>query len=329
MSRTKFGLTLSNRSARARNVPTGPVCWASPKPPTARPCGDSVWLGDSIFAKPRLDVMVALGGLAAVTSRVKLGVACMASTPLRDALLLAYQWASFDYMCQGRSIFVACQGQREAGGGRFAEEFAAFRIDPASRSRRMEEAMEVMRLISVEENASYEGEFNRFKDVTVLPRPVQQPLPIWVTANPNAAFPKRRESALRRVARYGDGWMTTANTIDSVGENLDAIRRYAEEESRTLPDDFEVCLYYNIRVDDDREAGLAVAADYLRDYYGVDYERDFLERWVAVGEPQRCVDEIKRFIDAGVTTITLRLIGRDETIQFERVSNEVLPALVA
>ena len=189
--------------------------------------------------------------------------------------------------------------------------------------------MEVMRLISVEENASYEGEFNRFKDVTVLPRPVQQPLPIWVTANPNAAFPKRRESALRRVARYGDGWMTTANTIDSVGENLDAIRRYAEEESRTLPDDFEVCLYYNIRVDDDREAGLAVAADYLRDYYGVDYERDFLERWVAVGEPQRCVDEIKRFIDAGVTTITLRLIGRDETIQFERVSNEVMPALVA
>ena len=67
---------------------------------------------------------MALGGLAAVTSRVKLGVACMASTPLRDALLLAYQWASFDYMCQGRSIIVACQGQREAGGGRFAEDQA-------------------------------------------------------------------------------------------------------------------------------------------------------------------------------------------------------------
>ena len=78
---------------------------------------DSVWLGDSIIAKPRLDVMVALGGLAAVTSRVKLGVGCMASAPLRDALLMAYQWASFDFMCGGRSIYVACQGQREAGGG--------------------------------------------------------------------------------------------------------------------------------------------------------------------------------------------------------------------
>ncbi len=327
MSRTKFGLTLSNRSV-VLGMSDVPGMLGLAKAADRAPVWDSVWLGDSIFAKPRLDVMVALGGLAAVTSRVKLGVACMASTPLRDALLLAYQWASFDYMCQGRSIFVACQGQREAGGGRFAEEFAAFGIDPASRSRRMEEAMEIMRLISVEENASYEGEFNRFKGVTVLPRPVQQPLPIWVTANPNAAFPKRRESALRRVAHYGDGWMTTANTIDSLGENLDAIRRYAEEQSRTLPDDFEVCLYYNIRVDDDREAGLTVTAGYLRDYYGVDYEREFLERWVAVGDPQRCVDEIRRFIDAGATTVTLRLIGHDETAQFERVSNEVLPALV-
>ncbi len=327
MSRTKFGLTLSNRSV-VLGMSDVPGMLGLAKAADRAPVWDSVWLGDSIFAKPRLDVMVALGGLAAVTSRVKLGVACMASTPLRDALLLAYQWASFDYMCQGRSIFVACQGQREAGGGRFAEEFAAFGIDPASRSRRMEEAMEIMRLISVEENASYEGEFNRFKGVTVLPRPVQQPLPIWVTANPNAAFPKRRESALRRVAHYGDGWMTTANTIDSLGENLDAIRRYAEEQSRTLPDDFEVCLYYNIRVDDDREAGLTVTAGYLRDYYGVDYEREFLERWVAVGDPQRCVGEIRRFIDAGATTVTLRLIGHDETAQFERVSNEVLPALV-
>ena len=226
MSRTKFGLTLSNRSV-VLGMSDVPGMLGLAEAADRAPVWDSVWLGDSIFAKPRLDVIVALGGLAAVTSRVKLGVACMASTPLRDALLLAYQWASFDYMCQGRSIFVACQGQREAGGGRFAEEFAAFGIDPASHSRRMEEAMEIMRLISVEENASYEGEFNRFKDVTVLPRPVQQPLPIWVTANPNAAFPKRRESALRRVARYGDGWMTTANTIDSLGENLDAIRRYA------------------------------------------------------------------------------------------------------
>ena len=81
---------------------------------------DSVWVGDSIFAKPRLDALVAFGALAACTERVGLGVGCMASMPLRDALLLAYQWLSFDFLSGGRSIFVACQGQREAGGGKFA-----------------------------------------------------------------------------------------------------------------------------------------------------------------------------------------------------------------
>jgi alkanesulfonate monooxygenase SsuD/methylene tetrahydromethanopterin reductase-like flavin-dependent oxidoreductase (luciferase family) len=72
---------------------------------------DSVWVGDSIFAKPRLDAIALLGALAARTQHVRLGPACFASTPLRNALILAYQWASLDLMSGGRTIFVACQGQ--------------------------------------------------------------------------------------------------------------------------------------------------------------------------------------------------------------------------
>ena len=194
MSRAKFGLTLSNRSVvLGLSDVSGMLNLA--RDADASHVWDSVWLGDSIFAKPRLDVFVALGGIAAVTSRVKLGVGCMASAPLRDALLMAYQWASFDFMCNGRSIYVACQGQREAGGGQFAEEFAAFGIDPNTRGKRMEESIEIMRLISLEANASYAGEFNQFDNITVMPRPVQSPLPIWVTANPSPDFPKLRASA--------------------------------------------------------------------------------------------------------------------------------------
>ena len=251
----------------------------------------------------------------------------MASMPLSDALLLAYQWLSFDFVSGGRSIFVACQGQREAGGGKFAEEFAAFGIDPSTRSRRMEEAIEILRLVSMTENASYKGTYNHFEDVTVLPRPVQQPLPIWVTANPNPAFPKLSERALRRVARLGDGWMTTANTPDSLSTNLSTIRRYATEEDRPIRDDFEACLYYNIHVSDDPDRGMDEVASYLRDYYGVDYDRGFLDRWVAVGDPERCADRIRSFVEAGATTITLRLVARDEAGQFRRVTDEVLPGL--
>ena len=326
MTRIKYGLTLSNRSVLLGMSTVSEMLDLAVEADRAE-VWDSVWVGDSIFAKPRLDAMVALGALAARTERVGLGVGCMASMPLRDALLFAYQWLSFDCLSGGRSIFVACQGQREAGGGKFAEEFAAFGIDPGTRSRRMEEAIEVLRLVSETEDASYEGTYNRFENVTVLPRPVQQPLPIWVTANPNPAFPKLSERALRRVARMGDGWMTTANTPETLATNLAAIRRYADEEGRPLEESFEACLYYNVHVTEDRERGMEEVASYLKDYYGVDYDRAFLDRWVAVGDPGQCVDQIRGFVDAGATTITLRLVGHDEAGQFRRVTAEVLPAL--
>lgn len=327
MAGTKYGLTLSNRSVLLGMSTVGEMLDLAVEADRSE-VWDSVWVGDSIFAKPRLDAMVVLGALAACTERVDLGVGCMASMPLRDALLLAYQWLSFDALSGGRSIFVACQGQREAGGGKFAEEFAAFGIDPGTRSRRMEEAIEILRLVSQTENASYEGIYNRFEDVTVLPRPAGRPLPIWVTANPNPAFPKLAERALRRVARLGDGWMTTANTPESLATNLAAIRRYGVEEGRHLADDFEACLYYNIHVTDDREKGMGEVAAYLKDYYGVDYQPAFLERWVAVGSPERCIDRIREFVEAGATTITLRLVGYEEAKQFRRVTKQVLPALV-
>jgi alkanesulfonate monooxygenase SsuD/methylene tetrahydromethanopterin reductase-like flavin-dependent oxidoreductase (luciferase family) len=192
---------------------------------------DSVWVGDSILAKPRLDAIALLGALAVKTQRVKLGPACFASTPLRNALLLAYQWASLDFMSGGRTIFVACQGQAAAGrGGNFAEEFAAFGIDPSSRMKRMEEAVEIMRLLTSEENASYEGEYNHFENVSVLPRPVQQPVPIWLVANPDPAKKRNVETALRRVVRLADGWQTTWNTPESFSQHLSTIERYAHED---------------------------------------------------------------------------------------------------
>ena len=72
MQTAKFGLTLSNRSVVLGLSDVGEMLQLATAADEAA-VWDSVWLGDSIIAKPRLDVMVALGGLAAVTSRVKLG----------------------------------------------------------------------------------------------------------------------------------------------------------------------------------------------------------------------------------------------------------------
>jgi alkanesulfonate monooxygenase SsuD/methylene tetrahydromethanopterin reductase-like flavin-dependent oxidoreductase (luciferase family) len=287
---------------------------------------DSVWVGDSIFAKPRLDAIALLGALAARTRRVRLGPACFASTPLRDALLLAYQWCSLDLMSNGRTIFVACKGQPEAGGGLFEREFEALRIDPKSRTRRMEEAIDILRLTSSREHVDYQGRYNQFHDITVLPRPVQQPIPIWVTSNPNLTAITDVRTGYRRVARLGDGWMTTGKTPEDVRTSLEMIRGFAREMSRPLGDDFEVAVYYNINVNEDREVAFAESKKFLDTYYTVNYTREFLNNWVAMGSPEECIKRIRAYVDAGVSTITLRLTGYDQKQQFKRVTEEVLPA---
>lgn len=322
---TKFGLTLPNRGVITGATTVEEMLSLAKQADAAG--WDSLWVGDSIFAKPRLDALVLLGALAAKTKRVKLGPACFASTPLRNALQLAYQWCSLDFLSQGRTIFVACQGAPNGHGGGFEEEFAAFGIDPATRMRRMEEAIEILRLTSSQEHVSYQGEYNQFRDITLLPRPVQQPIPIWIVANPPANKPKMAERAFRRVAKYGDGWQTTGFPPAAILASLAAIRRYAGEEGRELPADFEVCLYYNINVNEDREAAYQESKRFLDAYYTQDYSRSFLENWVAFGSPQECIENIRRFMAAGVTTITLRLASYDQQHQFERVTNEVLAPL--
>jgi alkanesulfonate monooxygenase SsuD/methylene tetrahydromethanopterin reductase-like flavin-dependent oxidoreductase (luciferase family) len=270
----RFGLTLPNRGVIIGATTVEEMFTLAQRADDAG--WDSVWVGDSIFAKPRLDALVLLGALAARTRRVKLGPACFASTPLRNALLLAYQWCSLDFLSSGRTIFVACQGASGQGGGNFEQEFAAFQVEPKSRMRRMEEAIEILRLTSSQEHVRFQGQYNRFDDITVLPRSVQQPLPIWVTANPSPQYPKMAERALRRVAKYGDGWMTTGNTPESFGEHLTAIHHYAQEQGRDLGTDFEACLYFNINVNEDREAAFEESKKFLDTYYMVDYPRPYL-----------------------------------------------------
>ena len=326
MADCRFGLTLTNRGI-ITGASTLDDMLAITRQADGDEVWDSVWVGDSILAKPRLDAIALLGALAVQTERIRMGPACFASTPLRPALQLAYQWFSLDFISRGRTIFVACQGEGEEGGGRFFHEFKALGIEPGSRMRRMEEAIEIMRLTSSAEEVSYHGEYNQFEEVTLEPRPVQQPIPIWVTANPQPHHVKFRERSFRRVARLGDGWMVTMFTPAVMAEYLDQIRSYAREESgKDLAPDFEVAVYYNINVNEDRETALQEAKRFLDAYYTTDYSREVLDVWAALGSPERCIEEIRGFIDAGATTINLRLAGYDQQHQYRRVTEEVLPA---
>src|SRR5437870_12107479 len=95
----------------------------------------SLWVGDSLFAKPRPDSLSLLGGLAVATRRVTLGVGCMASFPVRDPLVFAYQWATLDLMSAGRMLLAACTGL--VAGGASAREGVHWGVTDRERATRL------------------------------------------------------------------------------------------------------------------------------------------------------------------------------------------------
>ena len=90
-----FGLTLPQRGAF---IGLGSITDILRLAPRAEESGlfSSVWVGDSITAKPRPEAIALLGALAGMTEQLRLGVGCMASFPVRDPVLFAYQWATLD-----------------------------------------------------------------------------------------------------------------------------------------------------------------------------------------------------------------------------------------
>ncbi len=286
----------------------------------------SVWVGDSIMAKPRLESLTLLAAIAARTCRAKLGAACLASFPSRHPVLLAYQWASLDVISKGRTILVPCMG----GGtrGDFAREFQVMGLDPAKRALMLEEAIGVIRRLWTEEEVSFQGEFWRFEGARLEPKPVQRPLPIWIANNVQIVTRSEAimERALRRVARLADGWMTTHVWPREFAERWQRILRYATEEGRDAGA-MRSSVYFNVNLNPDRDRALEESKRFLDTYYMTNNSRETLERWVALGSPEEVVRRIREFTEAGVDTLTIRFPSWEQRGQLRAFLREVAPEL--
>jgi alkanesulfonate monooxygenase SsuD/methylene tetrahydromethanopterin reductase-like flavin-dependent oxidoreductase (luciferase family) len=329
MTPLKFGLTLPNRGVLF-GIETMQDLLNMGQEADESGLFQSLWVGDSILAKRRPESVALLSALAARTKRVRLAVGCMASFPVRHPVLLAAQWATLDQIAgPDRAILAACIGG-EGGGGDWQMENDAFGVPQGERIGRMVEGIKALKALWTQEKASFEGKYYSFKNVISEPRPVTKPRPaIWIAANPrpsaHADMATNVQRATQRITRHADGWMTTWLTPADFRDRWGLLQDSLREEGRDA-DAFDNTLYYNVNINDDREAAAAESKRFLDAYYGFDISRPRLDIWVAYGPAEEVIGKIREFADTGAKEITLRITSWDQKGQLEKLRREVIPA---
>jgi probable F420-dependent oxidoreductase len=183
---------------------------------------ESLWVGDHIAlpdefgaSQPRLEAVVALTYLAAVTREVRLGFGVIV-LPQRQPVLLAKQVASIDTLCRGRLIL-------GVGAGYIEPELQALGVPLAERGARLDEYLDAMRALWATQ--SFHGRYVSFDGVSQHPRPVQQPHPPIVVGGHSPA-------ALRRAVRVGSGWYGAYLGVDEAADVLAKLREAVNRHER-------------------------------------------------------------------------------------------------
>jgi alkanesulfonate monooxygenase SsuD/methylene tetrahydromethanopterin reductase-like flavin-dependent oxidoreductase (luciferase family) len=301
---------------------------------------DSVWVGDSLFSKPRYEPISLLSAISQRTSRVRLGTACMV-TSTRNPLYLALEWATLDAISGGRTILGAGAGNPEEG---VAREFKALGLDFARRTAIFEEGLAVLRQLWTHGRVDFHGRYFDYDDLAFFSgtetgplMPIQQPPPMWVVSNPRLTgdappdvMQRRIESACRRIVRYGDGWMTCcrAQHPEELVDQLRAIEEYADANEGDFSR-LTIAYQVTMNIGESAEEARNAFGDYISKYYPELSKAMDLSNWGPVGTPDDIADWIRTFAAAGVEHFICRFGAIDQFGQVERFAKEVLPLFSA
>lgn len=288
---------------------------------------DHLLLTPPAYACTWLEPVALLSALAGVTRTIKLGTMVLV-LPLRNPVAFAKEWATLDVLSGGRSILGIGVGWHE-------REFELMGVPYRERGRRMDEAIEAVKALWAGDGATYEGRYYRFRDLTIDPKPVQQPHPaIWIGGGTQ---PSERvygqtvaniDPVLRRIARHADTWVPHSSaTPEMVSGDWAKLQRFAREAGRDAARIGRV--YSNfIRVLRKGERPES-AAPYFAVYSGMDL--DYWRTYYLLGEAEALAERISARIaalDGGVDQIVLNPLDWDME-QLELIAGEVLPRVRA
>ena len=287
---------------------------------------DGLWTGESPTNRgPSMDNFATLCFATAATKRITIG-SNVTLLPLHNPAWVAKQWGTLDILSKGRSIITI------GPGGEYPLQFDAFGVKVEERGRRTDECLDVIKNLWTEPTSNYHGQFFNFEGITMEPKPLTKPHPpIWVGGRPggiqfdrqgNRQF-KSRTAAVKRAAKYGDGWCPLYMTVESYRDSVRAVKEYAKEMGRDIS---HMRWAYNVSIwiRDNYEEAMQAAAGTLR--YGRDLSSR-IEGYDILGAPKDCIEKIEKFADAGVDYLILHVNGPDGDLDkgLQIISKDIMP----
>jgi probable F420-dependent oxidoreductase len=257
----------------------------------------SAWCIEQVIGTvPALESVTALTYAAAVTKRLRLGIAVLLITQ-RNPINLAKSLSSLDVLSNGRLIV-------GVGLGASTRHYPAYGLSAEARVARFRENLDIIKRLWTEDRVTLHGRFSQLDNIPMQPKPLQKPRPpIW--------FGGHAEAALRRAVELGDGFMGAGST---------PIAAFLEE-IQHLPPQFPKAKRVYVAFGD--------TLPRLREWFGAFYHKPEMADHVAVwGSAQQIADELKCLKDAGVNHVLLHPVF-DEEQQMERLAEEVLPRVSA
>jgi alkanesulfonate monooxygenase SsuD/methylene tetrahydromethanopterin reductase-like flavin-dependent oxidoreductase (luciferase family) len=278
---------------------------------------NQVWLGDSvcILDRARGDCLTTMAALACKTNRIKIGTVPLIAA-LRNPVLLAHSLATLDVISKGRiSVAVSVAGTADYN----EREFIACGVPFHQKAGRLSESIVLMRRLWSENSFAFDGKYHQFKEVGVLPKPIQKPgVPIWIAAAKN-------DNALRRVAKLGDGWVTIAHNPEDFASRRRKIDLYAAELGRQK-DVRGSLLFASLNLGKDGDAAKQEGWTWMERFFGRP-RSEIASQATIFGTVKECAAILDRYIDAGLTGLIIRIASSDEKTQMQRLIQELKPAL--
>lgn len=309
----EFGVLLPTREAIMSGRPeTGSMLAMAER---AEATGfDSVWIGDSITARPRHEPLTLLAAVAGRTRRVRIGTAVLLPA-LRHPVVLAHVVGTLDRIAEGRVILgVGIAADAPA----IRKEFEAVGVPFPRRVGRFLETLAICRALWRQDGVSFSGTHFTLHDVTVEPKPHRPGgPPIWIGGS--------GPTALREAARF-DAWFPTGPSVEFFSEHWPRIREAARTAGRA-PDAVTGAAYVTLALDPSVSDAEKRLDDFLETYYAAPARVIRARQACYAGPMAGCAEWLQRWIDAGTRHILLRFAGGDQLAQVDQVASRLLPQL--